>query len=157
MVKIRQACAEGRVSDADALYANYEFREIGESRSNIQWLALQTLGRKAEASALLQPLDKASTLFALSAFLSYTHFDPRPYPTLVATLTASINAKLANPMLKADAKVSLQADLAAVATADGEIKALVGDAKATVTGLPALGVEALAKLTGALAGGASAG
>ena len=88
MVRIRQACAEGRVADADALYANYEFREIGESRSNIQWLALQTLGRNAEASALLQPLDKASTLFALSAFLSYTHFDPRPYPTLVATLTA---------------------------------------------------------------------
>jgi TolB-like protein len=88
MVNMRQACAEGRVADADALYANYEFREIGESRSNIQWLALQTLGRKAEASALLQRLDKATTLFALSAFLSYTHFDPRPYPTLVATLTA---------------------------------------------------------------------
>jgi TolB-like protein len=51
MVKIRQACAEGRVADGDALYANYAFREIGESRSNIQWLALQTLGRKAEAAA----------------------------------------------------------------------------------------------------------
>ena len=88
MVNIRQACAEERVEDADALYANYEFREIGESRSNIQWLALQTLGRNAEAIAMSLPLDRASTLFALSGFLTYTHFDPRPYPTLAATLSA---------------------------------------------------------------------
>jgi hypothetical protein len=27
-------------------------------------------------------------LFALSGFLTYTHFDPRPYPTLAATLSA---------------------------------------------------------------------
>jgi len=88
MVRIRQACAEGRVEDAEALYADYEFREIGESRSNIQWLALQTLGRKADAIAMSLPLDKASTLFALSGFLTYTHFDPRPYPTLAAALSA---------------------------------------------------------------------
>jgi len=88
MVKIRQACAEGRVADADALYADYEFPEIGESRSNIQWLALHTLGRPSEAVALTLPLDTASKFFALSGFLSYTYFDPRPYPKLTATLTA---------------------------------------------------------------------
>ena len=88
MVRLRQACAEDRLADADALYANYEFPEIGESRSNIQWLALQTLGRKTEAADLLQSLDKPATLYALSGFLAYTHFDPRPFPKLSAVLEA---------------------------------------------------------------------
>jgi TolB-like protein len=88
MVKIRQACAEGRVADADAIYADYEYPEIGESRSNIQWLALQTLGRRQEAVDLTLPLDSAGKFFALSGFLTYTHFDPRPYPNLAATLSA---------------------------------------------------------------------
>jgi len=88
MVQIRQACAEGRVADADAYYAAYDFPDIGESRSNIQWLALQTLGRKDEATALLQSLDEPATLYALSGLLSYTHFDPRPYPNLSAVLAS---------------------------------------------------------------------
>ena len=88
MVNIRQACAEGRIDDAEALYAAQDFQDIAATRSNIQWLALQTLGRTAEAEALLQPLDDPSMLFALSGFLTYTHFDPRPFPDLAATLSA---------------------------------------------------------------------
>jgi hypothetical protein len=88
MVRLRQACAEGRIADADALYAEYSFPEIGESRSNIHWLALKTLGRNEEAEALLRPLDEPSTLYALASLLSYTYFDPRPYPNLASTLSA---------------------------------------------------------------------
>ena len=88
MVKIRQACAEGRLDDADELYAAQSFQDIAATRSNIQWLALQTLGRNDEASELLRPLDDPSMLFALSGFLTYTHFDPRPFPNLAATLVA---------------------------------------------------------------------
>lgn len=76
---------------------------------------------------------------------------------LVAKLTAKLQGKLANPLLKADAKASIQADLDIVMKLDGDIKAMVGDAKATVTGLPSKGIEAAAKLTAAFAGGASAG
>jgi hypothetical protein len=88
MVKIRQACAEGRVADADALYAGSEFRDLTVTRSNIQWLALKTLGRDAEAEALLRPLDEPDTLFTLAGFLTYTYFDPRPFPNLSAALEA---------------------------------------------------------------------
>lgn len=88
MVRIRQACAEGRIADADALYADNRFVEISESRNNIQWLALKTLGRKEDAEALLRPLDKPSTLYVLAGLLSYTHFDPRPFPNLAAALSA---------------------------------------------------------------------
>ena len=88
MVKIRQACAEGRIADADAYYAEQDFRDLYDSRSNIQWLALKTLGRKAEAEALLRSLDDPYALFAISGFLSYTHFDPRPFPNLSAALSS---------------------------------------------------------------------
>jgi hypothetical protein len=76
---------------------------------------------------------------------------------LSAALTAKYNAKLANPLMKAEAKAELQAELASVTKLDAEIKGIVNDAKATVTALPAKGTEALAKLTAAFAGGASAG
>jgi len=49
---------------------------------------LQTLGRKAEAEALVRPLDTPGRLFTLSGLLSYTHFDPRPFPNLSAVLEA---------------------------------------------------------------------
>lgn len=88
MVRIRQACAEGRLADAEALYAGTEFQDLAATRSNIQWLALKTLGRDAEAEALLRPLDEPDTLFTLAGFLTYTYFDPRPFPQLSAALEA---------------------------------------------------------------------
>jgi len=76
---------------------------------------------------------------------------------IVTKLTTSINAKLANPLLKAEKKAELQAELAQVMKFDADIKASIGDAKQTVMGVPNMGAEALGKLTAALAGGASTG
>lgn len=76
---------------------------------------------------------------------------------LTAALTAKYQAKLANPLLKAEAKAEMQAELDLVVKLDADIKTLVNDAKSTVTALPAKGTEAMAKLTAAFAGGASAG
>lgn len=76
---------------------------------------------------------------------------------IVTKMTASIQAKMANPLLKADKKAELQGELDLVVKFDADIKASLGDAKTAVMGVPKLGVEALAKLTAALAGGASAG
>ncbi len=76
---------------------------------------------------------------------------------IVTKMTTSINAKLANPLLKAEKKAELQGELDLVTKFDADIKASIGDAKATVMGVPKLGAEALSKLTAALAGGASAG
>ncbi len=76
---------------------------------------------------------------------------------LVAKLTAKLQAKLSNPMLKGEKKAAVQADLDLVIQLDADIKGTVSDAKATVTSLPSKGKEALVKLTAAFAGGASAG
>jgi TolB-like protein len=88
MVKIRQACAEDRVADAERLYAEYDFSGVNITNNNIHWLALKTLGRDAEAVALIRPLDQPETLGALATLLTYTHFDPRPFPNLSKLLAA---------------------------------------------------------------------
>ena len=86
MVRIRQACAEGRVDDAEQLYEGFDFSPFDPASNNIQWLALKTLGRVDEAVELLRPLDQPETLVRLSELLSYTHFDPSPYPNLTRRL-----------------------------------------------------------------------
>jgi hypothetical protein len=75
---------------------------------------------------------------------------------LVGKLTAKYQAKLSNPLLKADAKAQIQGELDMVIKLDADIKATISDAKATVTSLPNKGKEALVKLTAAFSGSASA-
>jgi hypothetical protein len=87
MVEIRQACAEGRVEDAEAIYANLDATGSGGLADN-EWLFLKTLGREEEANESVRYLDEGDGLFALSGFLHYTHFDPRPFPNLMARLEA---------------------------------------------------------------------
>ena len=86
MVRIRQACAEGRVDDAEKYYAEFDFSPFDPANNNIQWLALRTLGRTAEAEELLRPLDQPEYLLRLSELLTYSHFDPSPFPNLVRRL-----------------------------------------------------------------------
>jgi TolB-like protein len=86
MIRIRQACAEGRYDDAEQLYEEYDFSGFDPANNNIQWLALKTLGRNEEAVELLRPLDQPSKLVRLSELLSYTHFDPAPFPNLAKRL-----------------------------------------------------------------------
>ncbi len=93
MMRVRQACAEGRIADADALYATVD------PNSNTQWLFLNTLGRDDEARARLRTLDTPEGLFALSNYLTYLSFEARDYPLLWKTLTSQgINRPPARPM-----------------------------------------------------------
>jgi hypothetical protein len=71
---------------------------------------------------------------------------------LVGKLTAKYQAKLKSPVLKADEKAKIQADLDAVMKLDADIKGIIAEAKTTVTEVPQKGTEALAKLTAAFAG-----
>jgi TolB-like protein len=87
LVRLRQACAEGRVADAEALFDAYDF-QASNPAANTLWLALKTLGRNEEAQAALARLDNPETLYALAGHLTYTHFDPRPFPLLRQTLEA---------------------------------------------------------------------
>ncbi len=76
---------------------------------------------------------------------------------IATKLQASLQGKLANPLLKAEKKAEVQAELDLVIKFNADIKASIDDAKTTVMSVPQKGTEALAKITSALAGGASAG
>jgi TolB-like protein len=82
MIRIRQACAEGRADDAERHYAEFDFSSFNPASNNIQWLALQTLGRTEEAEELIRFLDRPALLPRLGELLTYTHFDPAPFPNL---------------------------------------------------------------------------
>lgn len=93
IMRIRQACAEDRVDDADELFASID------ADSNTRWLLLKTLARDDEARELLRELDTPETLYELSSFLTYLSFEARDYPLLWKTLTAQgINRPPAKPM-----------------------------------------------------------
>jgi len=92
-MRLRQACAEGRVADADEIYTSLK------EDSPSQWLLLKTLGFDDEARDLLRPLDTPENLVALSGYLAYRSFEAREYPLLWKTLTAQgINRPPARPM-----------------------------------------------------------
>ena len=80
MVLIRQACAEGRVEDADAVFATLD------PEASARWLLLKTLGLDAEARENLRPLDTPERLFVLATRLDYRAFEARDYPLLWRTL-----------------------------------------------------------------------
>lgn len=77
MVRIRQACAEGRVADADAIFEAGKDVIFGYQN---EWLFFKTLGLDEAARQALLPLDNPDDYYALSTFLTYTTFDPADYP-----------------------------------------------------------------------------
>jgi len=92
-MRLRQACAEGRVADADEIYPALK-HDPGS-----QWLLLKTLGFDDQARDLLRPLDTPENLVALSRYLTYRSFEARDYPLLWSRLTAQgINRPPARPM-----------------------------------------------------------
>ena len=82
IIQIRQACAEGRIEDAEA------FATTDVAGPNLHWLIFKTLGRDDEARELLREYDTPEKLFLLAAYLDYRAFDPRDYPLLWKTLQA---------------------------------------------------------------------
>ena len=93
LVQIRQACAEGRVADADGL-----FEQI-PADSNSQWLFLKTLGFDDRAREQLRPLDVPDAVFILSEYMTYRSFEARDYPLLWQKLEAQgVNRPPARPM-----------------------------------------------------------
>lgn len=74
----RQDCAEGRRAPVEAALAGLPADEL-----SVRWYLLLLLGRDAEAAQLLQPLEQSGQVYALSGFLAYPQFDPRPFPSLM--------------------------------------------------------------------------
>ena len=77
----RQACAEGRRADVEAILAGLPADDVAQ-----RWHLLMLLGNTGEAADLLQPLERAGNTYALAGFLAYPQFDPAPYPSLMRVL-----------------------------------------------------------------------
>jgi hypothetical protein len=77
----RQACAEGRRAEVERMLAGLPADDVPQ-----RWHLLMMLGRHDESAALLQPYEATGNTFALSGFLSYRHFDPSPFPSLVRVM-----------------------------------------------------------------------
>jgi len=93
MVRLRQACAEGRPAEADKLF------ELVPADSNTRWLFLKTLGHDDRARELLRPLDTPDLVFMLAEYLTYRSFEARDYPLLWKVLTdQGIDRPPARPM-----------------------------------------------------------
>ena len=83
MVELRQACAEGRVADADAIYKLASDTTMREANN---WLYLKTLGLDEEAKQFLMPFDNPDGIYDLGAFMVYTTFDPNDFPYFASRL-----------------------------------------------------------------------
>ena len=79
LLQIRQACAEGRVSDAVAL-----FDQDADAPNN--WFILGTLSRNDEADAALRQAEIENGTHGLLNYLLYPQFDARRFPSLVRLL-----------------------------------------------------------------------
>jgi tetratricopeptide (TPR) repeat protein len=84
MVLLRQACAERRIDDARKLYQRALERFADDY--SIVWLSHKIMGDEEAAIATLADLDDPDDLTGLADFLTYSTFDPRPFPNLMALL-----------------------------------------------------------------------
>jgi TolB-like protein len=77
----RQACAEGRRDDAEQILANFDRDDI-----SLRWHLLMLLGDHGAATDLLMEFERDGRTYALASFLTYPHFDPSPFPSLMRIL-----------------------------------------------------------------------
>ncbi len=84
LVDARQACAEGRRGDAEAILAGLDPAD-NYARST-RWHILKLLGREEEAADVLSPYADSGVPYQMADWLGYHKFDPTPFPAVMAVL-----------------------------------------------------------------------
>jgi TolB-like protein len=84
LVRARQACAEGRRADAEAIYDSLDPND-NDDRSS-RWHILKLLGEKQQAVEVLRPYAESGVPHMLASYLHYRTFDPSPFPAVMAVL-----------------------------------------------------------------------
>ncbi len=84
LVDARQACAEGRRGDAEAILAGLDPAD-NYARST-RWHILKLLGREAESAEVLRPYADSGVPYQMADWLGYHKFDPTPFPAIMAVL-----------------------------------------------------------------------
>jgi TolB-like protein/Flp pilus assembly protein TadD len=84
LAAMRQECADGNADAAVRIHEEFvdEYLE-GEA---ILWISYHLLGQREQASQVIHPYDQANQLNALSDYLAYPYFDPRPHSGLMQVL-----------------------------------------------------------------------
>src|SRR6056297_3359999 len=76
-----------RRAEAEEILADFSQDQLDEDWTvSLRWHLLILLGEHAAATELLMPLEQDGRIYALSSFLVYPQFDPRPYPSLMRIL-----------------------------------------------------------------------
>ncbi len=103
LVDARQACAEGRREDAEALLAELEGMQgtlppadFASSRWHIEMM----LGNPQRAAEALRPFESAAAPMAVTNFLLYPQFDPTSFPVVMSIIRRE-NIERAPPVLPA--------------------------------------------------------
>lgn len=84
MVRLRQACAEGRNDIARPLHDRL-IRDNADSPST-QWIVHRVMGEDDKAAKILADLDAAGDTDTLTNMLTYAYFDPRPLSSVMEIL-----------------------------------------------------------------------
>ena len=84
IAELRQACAENRFADAVRIFEQIK-SDLADDTS-IMWISHKVMNQHEDAYGILADLDERMELESLSNFLSYTYFDARVYPNLMAML-----------------------------------------------------------------------
>jgi TolB-like protein len=77
LAELRQACAEGRADDAEAI-----LQRPGPAVPGSSWIEFKILGRDEAATAAAAELAESEQPFQRSMLLTYRVFDPRPFPAV---------------------------------------------------------------------------
>jgi TolB-like protein len=85
LAKMRQACAEGDTEQALRIHEKF-VNEYTEGQA-LLWISYNLLGLSEQATAELMPYDESKQMYALSGYLVYPFFDPRPFPNLMKWVT----------------------------------------------------------------------
>jgi TolB-like protein len=84
LATMRQVCADG---DSEAAFKiHQEFVDIYQEGEVNLWISYHLLGQQKKASSIVAPYDKANQMYALSSYLVYPYFDPRPHTNLMEIL-----------------------------------------------------------------------
>ncbi len=86
LVRLRQACADRRISEAEQLLNNGLERFPDEL--SFQYLGRQTFGDSDGAHAVFVPYDEARDFDTLAEYLIYPHFDPTRFPNFMERFAA---------------------------------------------------------------------
>ena len=86
LMDARQACAEGDMAAVRDVLMEFYGDEVTVNSGNPQWLVLKMLGEEEKATGVLRNFEQQQVPFLMANWLNYTHFDPSPFPALMAVL-----------------------------------------------------------------------